>query len=253
MTEDIKELDAAILIQARMDSKRLPGKTLIDLAGRRMLYHVVSRLSQSPATGPVIVATSDSSSDDFIESWCETSRIRCFRGSEKDVLDRFWRCAAPLNVQYIVRATADNPLVWEGAIAHLGRFLIEQQCEYICHTRHLTLGLGIEIIAKEALKRAHSEAQKSHQREHVTPYIYENRERFDCLWISPPSELESEFRLTVDTKEDVELMREIYRRLYKSNQLIPSAEAIALLRKDHKLAAINAHVRQKGHQESENR
>ena len=251
MTEAIDKLDAAVLIQARMDSKRLPGKTLLDLSGRRMLFHIVARLSAGPAAGPLIVATSVEPCDDFIESWCKTSGTACFRGSEMDVLDRFHRCAEPLGVKYLVRATADNPLVWEGAIAHLGRHVVEQGCEYIAYTRHMTLGLGIEIFTKEALARAFSEASKPHQREHVTPYIYENPDKFDCLFISPPPELESDFRLTVDTAEDFELMKEIYKRLYKSGEIIPSADAITLLRKDAKLAAINAEVEQKSFKDSE--
>jgi spore coat polysaccharide biosynthesis protein SpsF len=251
MSQEIEKLDAAVLIQARMESKRLRGKTLLDLAGQRMLYHVVARLSDSPAVGPLVVATSDKPADDFIQSWCDASGVRCFRGSEKDVLDRFWRCAEPLDVKYIVRATADNPLVWEGAIAFLGRFLLEQGCEYIAFTHFMPIGLGIEIFTKEALKRAHAEAKLSHQREHVTPYIYENREMFDCLYISPPPELEGKFRLTVDTKEDFELLKEIYRRLYTPGAIIPTVKVIELLKKDHKLAVMNIHIRQKSRREYE--
>jgi spore coat polysaccharide biosynthesis protein SpsF len=251
MNQGIEKLDAAVLIQARMESKRLRGKTLLDLAGQRMLFHVVARLSDSPATGPLIVATSAQPTDDFIQSWCDASGVRCFRGSEKDVLDRFWRCAEPLDVKYVVRATADNPLVWEGAIAYLGRFLLEQGCGYVAFTHFMPIGLGIEIFTKESLGRAHAEATLPHQREHVTSYIYENREKFDCLYISPPQELEGKFRLTVDTKEDFELFKEIYRRLYKPGEIIPSVKVIELLKKDHKLAAMNIHIRQKGRKEHE--
>ena len=243
-------LNAAIVIQARMSSTRLPGKTLKTLAGRRILRHVVNRLSSAQVSGPLIVATSNHPCDDFIASWCETAEVACFRGSEEDVLDRFRRAAEPFDVDYIVRATADNPLVWEGAIGHLGRIVVEQRCEYVSYTRHLPLGLGLEVFTKEALRRADDEATEPHHREHVTAYIYDNRDRFDCLWISPPKELEGDFRLTIDTKEDFELMQQIYDRLYVPGKILPAAAAVALLRKEPQLAVINAHVRQKPYTES---
>jgi spore coat polysaccharide biosynthesis protein SpsF len=246
-----ERLSAAVIIQARMTSTRLPGKTMLPLAGRRMLSHVVSRFEGAPVTGPVVVATSAEPSDDFIWSWAQNSGVQCFRGSERDVLRRFHDCAKDLGVEYIVRATADNPLIWEGAAAHLGRQIVEQGCDYIAHTKHLPPGLGIELFTWAALDRADREAKKPHQREHVTPYIYENQDIFDCLWISPPPELEGNFRLTVDTREDYELMKEIFARLYTPGSIIKAADVVALLRKEPALAAINAGVRQKGHTESQ--
>ncbi len=243
-------LNAAIVVQARMGSSRLPGKTLKTLAGRRMLRHVVNRLAAAPVAGPLVVATSNHPGDDFIASWCEAAEVDCFRGSEDDVLDRFRRAAEPLDVDYIVRATADNPLVWEGAVGHLGRIIIEQRCQYVSYTHHMPLGLALEVFTKETLLRAAAEATEPHHREHVTAYIYDNRDRFDCLWISPPKELEGGFRLTIDTEEDFELMRQIYDRLYVPGEVLPTAEAVALLRREPRLAAINAHIRQKPHTES---
>lgn len=238
-------LNAAVAIQVRMSSTRLPGKALLTLAGRRMLHHIVARLGQAPVMGPIVIATSTQPADDFICSWSNTNNITCFRGSELDVLDRFWRAAENLDVKYIVRATGDNPLVWEEAVAHLGRHIIEQKCEYIAYTGRITLGLGLEIFTKEALRRAHDEAVEPYQREHVTIYLYENKDRFDTLHISPPPELESDFRLTVDTDEDYALMKEIYARLYKPGEIVRSVGALELLRREPKLAEINSKVRQK--------
>ncbi len=246
-----KQLSAAILIQARMSSTRLPGKTMLPLAGRRMLAHVVSRFKDAPVSGPLIVATSVEPSDDFILSWSKGAGVQCYRGSERDVLLRFHSAAEKLDVKYIIRATADNPLIWEGAVAHLGRHIVEESCDYISYTAHLPLGLGIEIFTKEALGRANNEAKEPHQREHVTPYLYENRAIFDCLWISPPAELEGEFRLTVDTKEDYEQMKRIYERLYLPGSIIATVDAVALLRNEPNIAAINADVRQKDSKESQ--
>jgi spore coat polysaccharide biosynthesis protein SpsF len=246
-----EQLSAAVIIQARMASTRLPGKTMLPLAGRRILSHVVSRFQGAPVTGPVVIATSVEPADDFIESWARSAGVNCYRGSERDVLARFHGCAESLAVEFIIRATADNPLIWEGAAAHLGRHIAEQGCDYVSYTKHMPLGLGIELFTWAALDRAHKETKKPYQREHVTPYIYENQDIFDCLWISPPPELECEYRLTIDTKEDYELMKAIYDRLYKPGSLIASADAIALLRKEPALAAINAGVRQKDRTDSQ--
>ena len=246
-----KKLSAAIVIQARMSSKRLPGKTMLALGGHRMLTHVVSRFEDAPVTGPLIVATSVQPSDDFICTWARSANVHSYRGSERDVLLRFYKALDGVGVEYVVRATADNPLIWEGAVAHLSRHIAEQGCDYVSYTKHMPLGLGIEIFTKAALERAHKEATEPHQREHVTPYIYENRKEFDCLWISPPAELEGKFRLTVDTQEDYELMKLIYERLYRPGSIIPAAEAVALLRAEPQMTKINADVRQKAHTESE--
>lgn len=241
----MSKIDAAIIIQARMASTRLPGKTMLPLAGFRMLYHVVNRLKQAPVSGPVIVATSDKAVDDFICSFTGTTGVGCYRGSEEDVLARFWGAAEPLSVKYIVRATADNPLVWEGAVEHLGELAEESGSDYMSFNKQMPLGLGLELFTREALCSAWQEAVDPKQREHVTPYIYTNRRKFKCKWAASPKELKGNFRLTVDTEEDYELMKIIFDRLYQPSEILPSSAAVALLRNDPDLAGINADIRQK--------
>ena len=242
-------LDAAIIIQARMGSGRLPGKTMLPLAGHRMLHHVVARLERAPIAGPLIVATSDQPTDDFICSFTGSTRTLCFRGSEEDVLSRFWGAAHDLDVKYIIRATADNPLVWEGAVAHLGHWIDEIGCDYITYNPDMPTGLGVELFTKKALRKAHKETTDPKHREHVTPYIYMNEEMFDVVRISPPKEIQGQFRLTVDTLDDYELMKQVYERLYHPGDIIPAAEAVDLLRRDRRLAGINAEVHQRSFEE----
>lgn len=242
-------LDAAIIIQARMGSGRLPGKTMLPLAGNRMLHHVVARLERAPIAGPLVVATSDQPTDDFICSFTGSTRTLCFRGSEDDVLSRFWGAAEDLDVKYIVRATADNPLVWEGAVAHLGHWIGEIGCDYIAYNSDMPTGLSVEMFTKKTLKKANAEATDPKDREHVTSYMYTNEQKFDVVRISPPKEIQGQFRLTVDTLDDYELMKQIYERLYRPGEIIPAAEAIDLLRRERRLAGINAHVHQRSHKE----
>lgn len=239
------KLDAAILLQVRMGSSRLAGKAMMSLCGMRMLFHVVSRLKVADIKGPLIIATSDRPTDDFICSFSKAEEISCFRGSEEDVLSRFYEAAKDLDVKYIVRATGDNPLVWEGAVAHLGRVIEEQNCDYISYNHFMPVGLSLEIFTKKALEEAHKNATEANHREHVTSYIYTNKDKYDCVWITPPGELEGSFRLTVDTTEDYELMKQIYDRLYVPGTIIPAAEAVKLLKEEPALAALNSQIKQK--------
>jgi spore coat polysaccharide biosynthesis protein SpsF len=218
---------------------------MLPLAGQRMLAHIVNRLKTAEITGPVIIATSTQPQDDFICKFSGDSNTGCFRGSEEDVLARFWGAAEPLPVRYIVRATADNPLVWEGAVEFLGDLIRERNADYASFNQYMPTGLGLEIFTRQALEIAQREATEPKHREHVTPFIYTNRERFACVWSSPPTELEGQYRLTVDTLEDYELISTIYDRLYLPGSIIPAAQAIALLRAEPRLAAINADIHQK--------
>ena len=245
----MSKIDAAIILQARMGSTRLPGKTMMPLSGYRMIHHIVTRFQVAPVLGPFIIATSDLPTDDFICSFCGSADVQCFRGSEEDVLARFYGAAQTLENKYIVRATADNPLVWEGAIAHLGSLIQELNCDYITYNEFMPIGLGLEIFTKEALDKAHTEATDIKHREHVTPYFYTNKDIFDCVWISPPRELEGDYRLTVDTLEDYELMKQIYERLHKPGEIIPATKALELLREEPHLALLNADVMQKRYDE----
>ena len=242
-------LDAAIILQVRMGSSRLAGKAMMSLCGMRMLFHVVSRLKVARTKGPLIIATSVEPTDDFICSFASAEEVACYRGSEDDVLSRFYEAAKELDVKYIIRATGDNPLVWEGAAEHLGRIIQEQHCDYVSFNHFMPVGLSLEIFTKKALEQAHAEAGEANHREHVTSYIYTNKDKFDCVWITPPRELEGNFRLTVDTTEDYELMKQIYERLYVPGEIIPAAAAVKLLHEEPSLAAINSDVKQKSYKD----
>lgn len=238
-------LNAAIIIQARMGSSRLPGKTLLPLAGKRMLEHVVQRLSVAPVSGPLIVATSENPTDDFICSLADSQNYVCVRGDEDDVLDRFWKAVKDVECEYIVRATADNPLVYEGAAEHLGSVIRQTGCDYITYTGDIPVGMGVEVFKKDCLKAAHEEATDPGYREHVTPFIYYNPDRFDIIRLQPPHGLRGRYRLTVDTQQDYELVKEIYARLYTPGKIIPALAVIELLEKEPELVETNAGVEQR--------
>lgn len=242
-------LNAAIVIQARMGSTRLPGKTMLPLRGIRMLEHIVNRFQQAPVSGPLIIATSTSAVDDFICSMTESKDIACSRGSEEDVLDRYWQAVKDLDVDFVVRATADNPLVFEGAVEHLGRVMVDTGCDYITYTNAMPVGMSVELLRKDVLARVHEQADKPFEREHVTPHIYTNADMFDIIRLAPPEGLQGEYRLTVDTREDYELVKHIYDELYKPGSIIPALAVIEYLDANPEVAAINAAIRQKRYDE----
>jgi spore coat polysaccharide biosynthesis protein SpsF (cytidylyltransferase family) len=161
------------IIQARMGSSRLPGKTIADVAGRPLLLHVVERTQRARRVDKVVVATTDRSSDDPIADLCQREGIQCFRGSEDDVLDRFYRTAQAHGADVVVRITADCPLIDAAVIDKVIARFQAGDCDYVSNILRYTYpdGLDTEVFSFAALERAWREAKKPSEREHVTPYL----------------------------------------------------------------------------------
>lgn len=196
-------LKLGIIIQARMGSSRLPGKVLRPIGGRPLLEHVVGRLVllRHPAT--VVVATSDLPQDDAIAEFCRTLAVECFRGSEQDVLARYYNCAKQYGFEHIVRLTADNPFT---DIEELDRLIDKhlQEANAFTHSfEQLPIGVGAEIFSFQALERSQQEGYAPHHREHVDEYLLENPGLFKQGVLEvPSSKNKPELRLTVDTEDD---------------------------------------------------
>jgi spore coat polysaccharide biosynthesis protein SpsF len=196
-------LKLGIIIQARMGSSRLPGKVLRPIGGRPLLEHVVGRLVLLRRPATVVVATSDLPQDDAIAEFCRTLAVQCFRGSERDVLARYYNCAKQYGFEHIVRLTADNPFT---DIEELDRLIDKhlQEANAFTHSfGQLPVGVGAEIFTFQALERSHEEGYASHHREHVDEYLLENPGLFRQGVLEVPSaKNKPELRLTVDTEED---------------------------------------------------
>ena len=193
-----------VIIQARMGSSRLPGKTMKHICGKPLLYYSVYKALQSKYTDKVIVATSDKEQDDTIEKWCKENNIHCFRGSEQDVLKRYYDSAEESNLDVIVRATADNPFI-DPKIIDLFILTLESYGADYVTMRHKTntwpYGLDVEVLNMKSLRKAKEVAILPEHREHVTLYIKENEMDFKVKEIFYPEDL-SKIRLTVDLPED---------------------------------------------------
>jgi spore coat polysaccharide biosynthesis protein SpsF len=192
-----------VIIQARMGSSRLPGKVLRELGDRPLLAHVVGRLGFLHHCANIIVATSDELEDDAIAKFCKTLAVKCFRGSEQDVLARYYNCARKYKLKHIVRLTADNPFT---DIVELDRLIDLHFREINAYTHsfgQLPVGVGAEIFSFEALERSWKEGDAPHHREHVDEYFLENPALFKTGVLNiPAAKRNPGLRLTIDNEED---------------------------------------------------
>jgi spore coat polysaccharide biosynthesis protein SpsF len=238
------------IVQARMGSTRLPGKVLEDLFGRSVLGRTIERASAAPGIDEVVVATTESPKDDAVLRECERLSTRAFRGSEEDVLSRYLGAARAFDADLIVRVTSDCPLLdpeLTGAVvARLRSSLATATpADYASNgvPPSYPRGLDTEAFTRGALERAAARATAPREREHVTLYIYEHPTDFRLLSVENDRDL-SGHRWTVDTPEDLALVREIYRRL-APRTLFSWRDALAIVEADPALSRINAHVQQK--------
>lgn len=239
------------IIQARMGSTRLPGKVMRPLCGKSVLEHVIDRVRASGAVDDILVATTDQPADDAIAMLAESLGATRFRGSEADVLSRYYFAALQGAADTVIRVTSDCPL-FDGDLL---RAMIEafrrqrdgsNHVDYLSNTLNRTYprGLDAEIFTFASLERAHREATQAFEREHVTPYIYNHPELFSLQNFARDID-HSRYRWTLDTAEDWRLIEAIYTALYRPGRLFGTAEILELLARQPALVALNAHVAQK--------
>lgn len=234
------------VIQARMGSTRLPGKVLLDLAGEPMLARVVNRSRRAEMLDKVVVATTKKSRDNAIVELCESRGWLYSRGSEDDVLDRYFQTAKQYDTDVVVRITSDCPLI-EPDIIDMGvqEFLQGESIDYVSNTlppRTFPRGLDVEVIAFEALERAWREDDTSAWREHVTPYIHRHPEEFALKAITNDQDY-SFMRWTVDTPEDLAFVRRIYEHF--GHDRFSWHDVLALLKVHPEWLQINRSIVQK--------
>ena len=229
-----------------MGSTRLPGKALADICGVPMLGHVVHRTSRAKTVGQVVVATTRHAKDDPLAEFARTLPVDVFRGDEEDVLDRYYQAARVHALDIIVRITSDCPLIDPGLIDRVVGLLLapDSRVEYAANTLRRTYprGLDVEAVPFATLERIWREARSPHQRAHVFPYLYERPEEFVLAGIADDVD-RSTMRWTVDTEEDLLLVREICRRI--GSRDAPWTDIAALVEHHPELMGINATVRQR--------
>lgn len=218
------------ILQARMSSTRLPGKVMKPLAGRPMIERQFERLSRCTTLSRIVVATSLDASDDPLATHLEGLGVAVFRGSLSDVLDRYVGAAKAFDVgPDLVRLTADCPLADPNVIDDCVRQRARLGVDYCSNGRRRTYphGLDVEVFTLEALLTAGREATDPYDREHVTPFLYRNPDRFTVGELAQDRD-EGDLRWTVDTPADFAFVERVYEALYPGKPDFTSDDVRAL-------------------------
>jgi len=241
-----------IIIQARMGSSRLPGKILKEVLDKPLLYFLIKRLKLVNTPNKLIIATTTSKKDDPIVEFAKNHNIDYYRGSEDDVLDRYYQTALKFDGEIIVRITADCPLM-DPELVDMGiELLISRNFDYVSdnHPETYPDGYDVEVFTFNALETAWKEGKLPSEREHVTPYIWKNPNLFKLGVYKSDVDLSS-FRITIDEEDDYILISKIF-EAFKGNWLnIRLKDVINFLRKNPEVLKINErYIRNEGYLKS---
>lgn len=217
---------ADVIIQARVDSTRLPGKVLMDIEGIPLIRHIVLRLECSSLVRRIIVATTEDSLPGIKAALDGCGHVSIFTGSKENVLERYYLAAKEHGSRTVVRATGDNPLVCPD---YLDRAIALHETENadLTHYLGIPLGTGVEVISMKALKQSYECAQSAYDREHVTPFIYKNRDSYKVLEpMATGAHYTPDLRVTVDTAEDMARVRSLFHH-YRGRDFISMDDVVA--------------------------
>jgi len=244
----------ATIIQARMASTRLPGKVLMDINGKPMLLRVIERIKHSKLNQKIIIATSINKEDDEIYDFARSEHIDVFRGSQSDVLHRYYKAAENFNVDVIVRVTADCPLIDPYVMDLVIQGFLDNNKTIVTNAgidldkRTYPRGLDVEVFSFDALLLANKKADQKYQREHVTPYLYQDINGVSIIMNNVNL---SNHRWTVDTPEDMEFIRKVYSGFDSKLDNLDYKNILLYLENNPNLLKINDFVVQKNHLESQ--
>ena len=231
-----------------MGSTRLPGKVLLKICGKTVLNHLVDRVRQCRLVDEIIVATTTNTQDDKIVDECKKLGVSWFRGSEDDVLSRYYYAARQANTNVVIRITSDNPLCDPVILCSMIDSFISKNNVYDYMSNNLIRsyprGLDVEIMSFSSLEMAFENSTLNYEREHVTPYLYEHAEMFKLKNYQSSKDY-SEYRLTIDTEEDFQLVKEVITQLYVRDKYFQLQDIIDFLSANPELVSINQYVKQK--------
>jgi len=238
------KMNIVAIIQARMGSTRLPGKVLMDINGKPLLWHIVNRVSASKYVSKIVLATSTDKKDDKIEDFAKEYRINIFRGSEDDCLDRYYQTAKKYNADVIVRITGDCPLICPDIIDKVILEYLNDSYDYVTNTILYTYpdGCDVEVFSFKALEKAWKESKDHVEREHVTVYI-KNSGKFKIKNVYNENPVNpEEYKWSVDRIEDLEFVREVYKYLYQNGKIFSHKEIMNLLKQHPEIKKINSNA-----------
>lgn len=237
-----------IIVQARMTSTRLPGKVLKEVMGKPLLEYQIERLRRVSLADEIVIATTTNHSDQPIVDLCQKLNVSYYRGSEEDVLARYYEAAKLHRADVVIRVTSDCPIIDPQVIDQVIYYFLEHRNKYDYVSNSLTRtyprGMDAEVFSFKVLNEAFLEALDKPEREHVTLFIYRHPERYNLSNVTY-SENQSHHRWTVDTIEDFTLISKIITALYPSKPTFDLEDCLKLLFKKNDWSKINSHIEQK--------
>ncbi|MFU0784416.1 MAG: 3-deoxy-manno-octulosonate cytidylyltransferase [Thermoanaerobacterium thermosaccharolyticum] len=242
-------MNVVCIMQARTGSTRLPGKVLKKICGKTVLEHDIDRLKRVKNINKIVVATTILEKDDVIVEEAKRLGVVYFRGSEEDVLSRYYYAAKESNAEVVVRVTSDCPLIDSEVTEKTIQYYLDNKdkYDYVSNTidRTYPRGLDTEVFSFKVLERAFIEAKSTRDKEHVTPYIWDNPSIFRLAQYKNEIDY-SNLRWTLDTKEDFQLISNIYHKLYsKEGNQFNMSDILSLYKKYPELLKINENIMQK--------
>lgn len=226
------------LLQARLKSRRLPGKVLRVVDGKPLLGHLVSRLKCSRLIDEIVIATSSNPEDKKILRFAKASHVKVFAGSENDVLDRAYQAVKQVGGDIIVRITGDSPLLDPWWLDRLIRFYLKNRknLDWVAFSKSFPEGQNAEVFSFEILETAWKEAELPSEREHFTSFIWKQPSRFRIHRIEAKKDY-SKYRWTVDEPSDLKLVRAVLKKkLFRMEQIA------AFLDKNLQIKSLNASI-----------
>lgn len=232
------------IIQARLGSTRLPGKVMLDLAGRPMLSHVIARMKRSRLTSRLIVVTTVDAEDLPIVEMARALGLPVFRGSATDPLQSFVSAARLYGADHVVRIKGDCPIIDAQVVDAAIRLHLDEGADYTgnCLQRSYPVGLDVEILSREALEKVWREAALRSEHEHITLYVHNHPELFAIRHLAQADD-RSALRWTVDYPEDYDLVSRIFAALYPLDPEFGMSAVLDFLSHRPEFALLNAHVR----------
>lgn len=234
------------ILQARMGSSRLPGKVLKTIKGKTLLELYLNRVKPSQLIDQIVVATTDQEADDAIAELTIRLGFEVFRGSEQDLLDRYYQCARKYHADVVVRITPDDPFVDYQVVDRAISIFQENNVDFV--TNHLTPtfpeGLDVEIYSFSTLEKLWDQAELLSEREHVFPYIQNYPEEFRIINFTQEQD-NSHLRWTIDYDCDYEMTKVIYDHLYEQKQIFLQEDILQLLQRHPEIAEMNCHIQRK--------
>jgi len=245
-----KNRKVVLIIQARMGSTRFPGKVLKKILGMPLLAFQIERLRRVSNVDEIILATTKLSRDDVIEELCHELKVECFRGSEEDVLSRYFEIAKKKKADVIVRSTGDCPLIDPQLVDHAIALLLEHEgVDYVSNTLKRTFprGLDIEVFTFRVLREAMESNSTKEEQEHVTSFMTSRSKRYNLQNFTNPEDPKGNenlgsLRWTVDYPKDMEFIKKVYEELYPNDSEFGWLDVLTLIRNKPEISKINQSV-----------